>query len=76
MRRWNLKPTTPEQGEVIVWMFIIAFLVAGSVGFYFAFQAPPAKAQVAAQLQLYCWAFYGLAAVVYISKRVIANYFD
>jgi len=44
----------------------------GTVGLYFSFQAPPDKAQLAQQLRYSSLAFYGLAAVVYAVKRVVA----
>lgn len=50
---------------------IILFLVVGSVGFYFSFQAPPDKVQLAQQLRYNGLAFYGLTAGVYAIKRMI-----
>ena len=66
------EPTTPAQWQVIACTAIVLFLVVGSVGFYFSFQAPPDKAQLAQQLRYYSLAFYGLAAAVYAVKRVVA----
>jgi hypothetical protein len=65
------EPTTPAQWRVIAWAGIVLLLVVGSVGFYFSFQAPPDKAQLAQQLRYYSLAFYGLAAAVYAVKRVV-----
>lgn len=66
------EPTTPAQWQVIAWAAIVLFLVVGSVGFYFSFQTPPDKAQLAQQLRYSSLAFYGLAAAVYGVKRVVA----
>jgi len=66
------EPTTPAQWQVIAWAAIVLFLVVGSVGLYFSFQAPPDKAQLAQQLRYSSLAFFGLAAAVYAVKRVIA----
>ena len=65
------EPTTRAQWRVIAWAGIVLLLVVGSVGFYFSFQAPPDKAQLAQQLRYYSLAFYGLAAAVYAVKRVL-----
>lgn len=65
------EPTTPAQWQVIAWAIIVVFVVIGSIGFYFSFQAAPEKAQLAQQVRYYSLAFYGLAAGVYAAKRII-----
>jgi len=65
------EPTTPGQWQVIAGACIVLFLVAGSVGLYLSFQAPPEKVEVARQLRNYSLAFYGLALGVYVIKRLI-----
>ncbi len=69
--RYPEEPTTPAQWKVIAWACIVLFLSLGSVGFYFLFQAPPDKPQLAQQLRYYSLAFCCLAAVVYAVKRVL-----
>ena len=62
--RYPDEPTTPEQWQVIAWAAILLFLVVGGVGLYFAWHAPPEKAELAQQLRHYSLAFWSLAAAV------------
>ena len=69
------EPTTPGQWQVIAWASIILFVIVGSVGFYYSYQAPPDKIDLARQLRTCSLAFYGLAAAVYAIKRLVAAFF-
>ena len=69
------KRTTPEQWEVIIWAIIILFVLLGAVGLYFSYQAPANKPGVS---QFRCLGFssLGVAAAIYVVKRVIGHYLD
>lgn len=60
-----MRPTTSADLHTIVWTLVIVSLVLGSIGMWYSFGAPEAKADLAFKLRLYsvgCWAF---ATVVY-----------
>jgi hypothetical protein len=66
-----MRPTSSIDLHVIVWTLIIVALVLGSVGMWFSFGAPEAKAALAWKLRGYslaCWAF---AAVIYGGYRAL-----
>jgi hypothetical protein len=67
----RIERPTPEQWQVAAWMFIVALASLGSVGLWFAFQAPPAKADIARQLLWIGIASWSLAFVVWAFKRGI-----
>jgi len=54
----RIETPTPEQWQVAAWMAIVALAVLGTVGLWFGFQAPPAKADIGSQLKVIgviCW---------------------
>jgi hypothetical protein len=69
------KRTTPEQWEVIAWAIIILFVVLGAVGLYFSYQAPADKPGVS-QFRFLSFCSLGVAAAIYVVKRVIGQYLD
>jgi len=66
------EPSTPAQWQVIAWASILLLLIAGSVGLYYSFHAPPDKIELARQLRNYSLVSYALAACVYGIKKLIA----
>lgn len=68
-------PTTPEQLSVIVWTSILVFAAIGTVGMWFCFRAPAAKAEQATQLFWYSLAFWTLAAIIYGVNRTVGRFF-
>ncbi len=69
--RFPDEPTTQEQWQVIVWGLILVLAVIGGVGMYYSFGAPAAKAELAEPVRWYSLAIWGLAAVIYVIKRII-----
>ena len=66
-----MRQTSSAELQTIVWTLITIALVLGTIGMWYSFGAPEAKAALAAKLRLYsiaCWAF---AAVVYAGYRAL-----
>jgi hypothetical protein len=66
-----MRPTSSAELQTIVWTIIVVALILGSIGLWYSFGAPEAKADVAAKLRFYslaCWAF---AAAVYGGYRAL-----
>jgi hypothetical protein len=72
MTSQHLDPSTPGEWHVLAWAGMVLFLVLGSIGFYYAYHAPPEKAALAQKLQGYSCACYALAAGVYAINRGIS----
>ena len=70
----RIERPTPEQWQVVAWMFIVALAGLGSVGLWFALQAPPAKADIARHLLWIGIASWSLATIVWGMKRGIELY--
>jgi len=69
-----MRPTTSADLQTTVWTIVIVSLILGSVGMWYSFGAPEAKADLAAKLRLYslaCWAF---AAVLYGAYWAFDNF--
>ena len=66
---------TPEQWQVAAWLAIVLCVLLGSIGFYYSFQAPPEKLDLAREIRTYCWAFYILAGSIYALKRGVERWF-
>ena len=69
-------PTTPEQWQVIGWTFLAVFVIAGSVGFYFSLRREAADADELAQLRRIALSFWGLAAGLYVTMRLVRRFLD
>jgi hypothetical protein len=66
-----MRQTSSAELQTIIWTLIIVSLILGSVGMWYSFGAPEAKADLALKLRLYslgCWAF---AAAVYGGYRAL-----
>jgi len=64
-----LKPTTPEQWQGLLWLSMMLFIAAGTIGLLIFFVAPlqnPSWAQVLRNGSLACWF---VAAVHYAALR-------
>lgn len=70
------KRSTSAERIVIVWLLIIASVGVGTLCLYLAFTAPADKAGEAAQLRWYGFGFLGFAALVWITRSLIAWILD
>ena len=71
-----MRPTSPAQFQTIVWTIIMVSIIMGSIGMWYSFGAPEAKADIVAKLRGYslaCWAF---AAAMYGGNRAIGYFLD
>jgi hypothetical protein len=70
-----MRQTSSAELQTIVWTLIIVALVLGTIGMWYSFGAPEAKAALAANLRLYsfgCWAFAGAVYACYRALDYIA----
>jgi nicotinamide riboside transporter PnuC len=69
-----LKPTTPEEATVIVWLVIVVAVAVGIGAFYYSTQA--STPEDAAWLRKCGFISFGIAAVIFVGKRLMALFFD
>ena len=70
---WTTKRTTTGQWEVMVWAAIVFFVLAGGAGLYLSSQFPADK-PVVEHIRSLSFSLWGLAAVVFVAKRVIVYF--
>ncbi len=66
-----MRRTSSGELHTIIWVLIIVSLILGSVGMWYSFGAPEAKADVAAKLRLYSLACWGFSAAIYGAYRAL-----
>ncbi len=66
-----MRQTSSAELHVIVWVLITVSLALGSIGMWYSFGAPEAKADLAAKLRLYSLACWGFSAAIYGAYRAL-----
>jgi len=68
-----MRETSSAEWQTIIWTIIVVSLILGTIGMWYSFGAPEAKAALAFKLRIYslaCWAF---AALVYGGYWALEN---
>jgi len=68
-----MRETSSAEWQTIIWTIIVVSLILGTIGMWYSFGAPEAKAALAFKLRIYslaCWAF---AALVYGRDWALEN---
>jgi hypothetical protein len=68
------KRPTPEEWQIVAWMFIVVLAGLGSVGLWYAFQAPQDKADIARQVMWIGIASWLLAMFTWGFKRGVEHF--
>jgi hypothetical protein len=70
------KRTTSAQWVVIAWSAIVLLVGFGAVALYVAWRLPAAELQDAVTLRRGAFTAFGIAAGIYVAKRVAQRIFD
>lgn len=70
------EPTTPTQLAVIAWSMIALLVIGGAVAMYFAIAGAAKNPALAAEVRLYAYGMWALAAAIFGLKRVIVRWLE
>lgn len=70
------EPTTPSQLAVIAWSMIVLLVIGGAVAMYFAIVGAAKNPAAAAEVRLYAFGMWALAALIFILKRAIVHWLE
>jgi hypothetical protein len=73
---WTTKRTTPGQWKILIWVAIIFFVLVGGIGLYLSSQPHADKLNAVLDLRFLSFCSWGVAAVIYVAKCVIAYLID
>jgi hypothetical protein len=73
---WTTKRTTPGQWVIMIWAAIIFFVLVGGIGLYLSSRPHSDKLNAVLDLRLLSFCSWGIAAVIYVAKRVIGHFID
>jgi hypothetical protein len=68
-----MRETSSAEWQTIIWTIIVISLILGTIGMWYSFGAPEAKAAQAFKLRLYSLACWTFAALVYGGYWALEN---